>query len=842
MNDNDNRFATHPDAPARVGPPPLPAERLRWRCDPESLPFDSTRDVEPEGGVIGQETAMEALRFGLECRAAGQNVFVRGLTGTGRLTMVERLLGELQPTCPEGCDRVYVYNFSHPDRPKLINLPKGRGREFRRLFDQLADFIRDDLEDALTGDAISARRNAIDQNAQDEMRAISEPFEQELRDAGMTLQTRQAGPMTQVVIAPLVEGKPMPPEEFRAAHERGEIQEDRFQEFRKKSDEFEKRLREEVRPKINEVRQKHDEEIRNLVVSEARSVLGEFTNRIRRNFPQDEVKRFVEEIIDDVVEQRLDGQTPEGVDFTRLYRVNLISEHAADERCPVVIENTPTMSNLLGGVDRELSMSGAAYSDHLMVRAGSLLRADGGYLIVEARDVLSEAGAWKVLVRTLRSGRLEIVPPEFSVPWIGHTVKPEPIDVDVKVVLLGDSQIFYVLDAMDPDFPNLFKLLADFDTQIPRDEKSIRHYAGVLSRIQKEENLLSFDRAAIAALVEHGARIVSRTEKLTARFGRLVDLAREASYVASKAGRGEVTGEDVRETVARTKRRANLPSRRFREFLADGTIRVQTRGRVVGQINGLAVQHAGPMTSGFPARITATIGPGTAGVINIEREAALSGAIHTKGFYILGGLLRQLLQTDHPLAFDASVAFEQSYGGIDGDSASGAEICCLISALTDVPLRQDVAMTGAIDQKGHILAIGAANEKIEGFFDTCRDTGLTGEQGVIIPKSNAGDLMLRHDVVDAAREGKFHVWAVDTVHEALELLTGMPAGRRDETTDKYPEGTLLALAVERALHYWERAAPNLARRLQGDASASAALASDGDDEEDTDIGTSQSQA
>jgi len=405
----------------------------------------------------------------------------------------------------------------------------------------------------------------------------------------------------------------------------------------------------------------------------------------------------------------------------------------------------------------------------------------------------------------LRTGRLEIVPSDLSAPWFGPLVKPEPIALNLKVVLIGSSELYYLLDGMDPDFPLMFKVLADFDSVIERDREGVVRYGEVLARIAREEGLPPFDRTAVAALAEHGARIAARQGKLTTRFGRLADLAREAAFVAAKAGGGQVTAVEVSEAIDRSKRRANLPSRRFRELLADGTIQVRTSGSVVGQINGLAVLQAGALTYGFPARITATIGPGTAGVINIEREAALSGAIHTKGFYILGGLLRHLLRTVHPLAFDASLAFEQSYGGIDGDSASGAEICCLLSSLTDVPLRQDLAMTGAIDQHGHILPVGGVNEKIEGFYDTCHDIGLTGSQGVIIPQANAGDLMLRPDVVEACGAGRFRVHAVQRVHEALELLTGWPAGARLDDLS-YPEGTLLGLATAQAFYYWAQAA------------------------------------
>lgn len=386
-------------------------------------------------------------------------------------------------------------------------------------------------------------------------------------------------------------------------------------------------------------------------------------------------------------------------------------------------------------------------------------------------------------------------------PFQGLTLKPEPINIDVKVILIGDADIYYALEQVARDFTNLFKVLVDFDSHIPRSTESARQYASVLSRMVHEESLIHFSSDAVARLVEHGARIASRGGKISARFGRLADIARESSFLAQQQEEQIVTGQHVIETVIRTKRRADLPSRRFAELIQQGIIKINTSGTAVGQINGLAVMNAGPLTYGFPARITATIGPGTAGVINIEREAALSGAIHTKGFYILNGLMRYLLRTPHPLTFEASIAFEQSYGGIDGDSASGAEICCLLSALTDLPIRQDLAMTGAIDQTGNILAIGAVNEKIEGFFDICRANGLTGSQGAIIPQSNAGDLMLRRDVVQAAEQGQFHIYSVSSILEALELFMGMAAGSSGEPG----EHTVLGVAIKRAREYWIRA-------------------------------------
>ena len=673
--------------------------------------------------------------------------------------------------------------------------------------EKLAGFIHEHLGPALSSETLKARRATIEAAAEEEFQAAMEPFNQALNAAGLALVSRQVGPITQTAILPMVDGKPVPPEEFERLIAEGQVSQEEVAGLQQKQAEFQKQLAD-ISDKSSEIRRKHDQAVQELLEDNAKVLLNKFTTAIEKDFPQPSVRAFMNEIVDDVLSSRLPRLGKDEDDDHGLYRVNVVVEHRADATCPIIVENTPTMRKLLGTIDYEFSRDGEARATHMGIAAGSLLRADGGYLIVDARDLLSEPGGWKVLIRTLRTGQLEIVPPELTIPWSGPSLKPEPIDVSIKVILLGDTDIYYLLDTHDPDFPQLFKVLADFDTTMTRDRRGLEYYAGVLARIVRDEKLVAFDRSGVMALAEHGARIAARKGKLTARFGRLADVAREASFVARKSDKPRVTCDEVREAIRRTKRRADLPARRFRELVADGTIRVQTSGAVVGQVNGLAVLQAGQLLYGFPARITATIGPGTAGVINIEREAALSGAIHTKGFYILGGLLRWLLRTDHPLAFNASIAFEQSYGGIDGDSASGAEMCCLLSALTDVPLRQDLAMTGAIDQVGHILPIGGVNEKIEGFYDACRDIGLTGTQGVIIPSPNAGDLVLREDVVESCAAGAFSVYVVESIQDAVELMTGMPAGTRAKDGG-YAEGTLLGLAVHRALEYWKQAAPRV---------------------------------
>ncbi len=776
-------------------------EDLRWRCAPDDVGVGSTADVEPIHGVVGQDDALDALSYGLETAGPGQNVFVRGLSGSERLKLVRQLLEQVKPSCQLAQDVCYVRNFDQPDSPVLVSLPRGRGRAFQERVDDLTGFIGNQLLPQLQSDTIKERRVELGRSLQERMQAIGEPFEEDLSKNGMALVMLPVAGESQPAILPLIDGEPAPPERMQELIAAGKLKPEEVAELRGKVSEFSQRLGE-LNSSLAQARESHRRAVREMMEDEARSLLDFTVGEIKRAFPSDAVAHFVDGIVNDVVSNQLQA-LGEGRDPARLYRVNLLLCHCGDD-CPILVETQPTLQNLLGTIDRQVLPGGGVHSDHLMIHAGSLLRADGGFLVIEARDLLAEAGAWQVLVRTLRTGLLEIRPQESLLFGSSAVLKPEPIPIQVKVILVGDAGLYGALDARDPDFPHLFKVLADFSTSVPRDDEGLRYYAGMLAKLAREEDLPDFDASAIAALAEHGARIAGRNDQLTTRFGRLADLAREAAFLTHKASAQLVSAERVHDAVRRSRRRADLPARRFREAIAEGKIRIQTAGEVVGQVNGLAVTHAGPLTYGFPARITATIGPGHRGTINIESEARLSGSIHTKGFAILGGLLRHLmLGVEHPLAFSASIAFEQSYGGIDGDSASGAETCCLLSALTGVPLRQSVAMTGAIDQHGHIQPIGAASEKIEGFFDACTDAGLTGEQGVIIPRANLRNLMLREDVVAACAEGRFHVWAVETIQDALEVLTGIEAGTLDEQ-GSYAPGTLLAGAVERVGQFWRK--------------------------------------
>jgi ATP-dependent Lon protease len=791
----------------------LESADLRWQVDASELSFQSTADVDPAEGIVGQPIALEAMRFGVECDAPGQNVYVRGVSGTGRMTMVKSLLKELKPKARRRLDRCYVHNFAQPDRPRLVTLRAGYGPRFRRLMKDVAEFIVDGLPEALKSAPLTARRDAIMERTEEVLSEITGPLERELQDNGLTLVQVQGGPVAQAVIFPVLDGEPVSPEQFRQMAMTGKIEEDEYNKVEERIKQYSKKMAE-VSNRASQAYMEGIGTLKKLAETETRSILESICSGISKDIQDRVVDEFLREVIEDVIENRLQGRPVDQLpDPHILYGVNVICTHESIADSPMIVENSPTVLNLLGTVETDFIGGGKAVSNYRGIRAGSLVHADGGFLILDAHDVLTEPGAWRMLMRALRTGYVEIVPAELNWAMASHSLKPEPIDISVRIILIGSGGLFYQLDQVDHDFADLFKVLADFDTEIERSLVGVNQYAGVLARMSRDEDLLHFSAEGVAALAIHGARIAARKGKITARFGRIADIVREASFIAAKDKSELVEARHVEETIMRTKYRASLPTKRFQELIGDGTIQVCVDGSVVGQINGLAVIQAGPVSYGFPARITATIGAGRAGVIDIEGASALSGSIHTKGFHILGGLLRHVLKTDHPLAFSASIAFEQSYGGIDGDSASGAEICCLLSALTGVPILQGIAMTGAIDQLGHIQAIGGVNEKIEGFYDACRCIGLTGKQGVVIPRTNAGDLMLRDDLVKDCSEGRFHIYAVADVHEALEVLTGMPAGKPDGS-GRYEAGTLLSLARKRAAEFWKKSLANPAGQSQ----------------------------
>ncbi|MCB9848574.1 MAG: AAA family ATPase [Phycisphaeraceae bacterium] len=788
----------------RGRPDPVSPDRLRWRCPREWLPFETTASVEPAQSILGQSDAAEALRFGLATTAPGHHVFVRGLAGTGRVTLVRQMMERIRPQGRHTHDHCYVRNFAHPEQPRLITLPPGCAAKLAAHMEEFAQYLREGIPKAMDSDQFKAERSALDASVEARLKQITQPFESDIATAGLTMVTMDVGPMKVTALAAMIDGNPVPPEALDSLVVAGRLDKAGAEALRQRIDDLTQRMAQ-INGQLEELRREHAEKGRKLVARQIGSAVEPMLEDIRRQCEEEEISRFLTAVREDITTHRVHAIL-KGVDISRLYLVNPIVEQPADGACPIVLESTPSVANLFGSIQLAWSKSGASRSDHMMIRPGALLRADGGFLLIEAREVLAEPNAWRMLIRALRTGQIDFPSHEAMTPWGVDGLDPESVPLNTKVILVGDAEIFYLLDEHDDDFAHLFKVLADFDSAVPRSKESVELYARVIAKTAWDESLPPFGQDAVAALVEHGARIAGAAGMLTTRLGRIMDISRESAFVAGEKQEQVTSGEHVREAIRRTKRRGDLPARNFREYLANGTIQVQITGATVGQINGLAVVHAGPLVYGFPQRITASVSPGGAGVINIEREANLSGSIHTKGFYILGGLLRELIKPEHPFAFDAAIAFEQSYGGIDGDSASGAEMCCLLSALTGIPIRQDFSMTGAIDQKGHVMAIGAVNEKIEGFYDTCAAAGPTGAQGVVIPASNVGDLALRPDVVEACAEGRFRVVAVKNIGEAIETLfdSGDPANPATFCG-------VIDAARERIKSFWQTAA-----RARGD--------------------------
>ncbi|MDA1073150.1 MAG: ATP-binding protein [Proteobacteria bacterium] len=778
----------------------LTPEQARWRCRGNELGFSSTADLSPEHQILGQEEAVEALQFGLESRSHGNNVFVRGLSGFGRMSLIHQLIEQGIPDGKVAPDRLYVFNFQFPDQPALMSLPAGTGAAFRIEMDKFADFAEKELPVYLSSDRIKAKQKDIASRTQQEIQKIGTPFEAELKEQGLVMVPMQIGQNMVPVILPLINDKPAQFEEVQALRTEGKLLQEDYDQLVQKIGEYEQKFGE-IAQDIAAVQTSNNQSIQKLVKDEANLYVGSQIQSIKKRFSEPRVHEFLDQVVEDLIDKQMFDQA--GINARR-YRVNLVRSRNPSEGNPVISQRNPTLTNLVGKIDREFGETAMSVrSDHLMVKPGDLLEADGGYLILDAQDILSEPGAWAVLLRTLKTGMFEVTNADPFGMWATPQIRPEMIDVDLKVVLVGDPDVYYLLDAHEPRFARLFKVLADFSETIARDADGKRAYGNVVARVVEADELLHFSADAVAELIEHGARICAQKGRLTSRFGRVADVAREAAFLAKKAGKSLSGNDDVIESVRRSKRRAEIPALRFRRMVAERTLLIDVKGRAVGQVNGLAVTSAGPLTYGFPTRITASIGPGTAGAVNIERESDLSGSVHTKGFLILSGLLRQALDLKHPMAFSASIAFEQTYGGIDGDSASGAEFCCLISALTNMPIRQDLAMTGAVDQKGNVLPIGAATEKIEGFFDACQALEYTGTQGVIIPAANAGELMVRHDVVAAVEAGTFNIFAVSRIDQALALLLDHSPGEFGSRS--YTEGSILSLAQQRAHEFWETA-------------------------------------
>src|SRR6202140_5419049 len=787
----------------------LPPEKLRWRCDPATIPFETTADAEPVTDLVGQERAFRALKMGVELSAPGYNIFVCGLAGTSRGGTINHVIGQIHPAAKSSLDRCYANNFKSPARPPLLTLPRGKANNFRKDTQSGIEFLRRRIPQVFEGEPFQRQKARIVDRFTVREKELMDDFTRRIAREQFALGHMQVGAVALPEIFPVLEGQMVPIEDISKMVHEGKLESPMAEDIERKYEQFRQEFTVVYRKTLTLSRELASE--LSYLEQEAASVLVDgVIEELKEKYAGPNIAEYLEEVrhhlldnLDPFKEREGEGEhdeeTPDGLpkaqggperDPFRVYGVNVILAHSDEERSPVIFETTPTYANLFGTIQRAYDTRGGWRSDFMDLRAGSLLRADGGFLIMYSLEALSEVGVWRALKRTLNHNRLEIQPLEMFYPFGGSAQKPEAIDINVKVILIGDRSLYELLYEYEEDFRKIFKVRVEFDEEMAMSDGVIAEYAGRLRALSEKENLYPFDRGAFAAMLEYGVRQAGRRNKVTARFIEIADLAREAHYDAAAAGESVVRAAHVRGALSSKMERHNLIETRIREMIKEGTLLVDVEGTRVGQVNGLSVLEIGGYSFGKPVRITATAALGKAGLINIEREANLSGRFHDKGVHIISGFLRTRFAQDSPLSLAASICFEKSYSGVDGDSSISTEVSALLSALSGLPLRQDIAVTGSMNHQGDIQAIGGVNEKIEGYFGVCRI------QGVMIPASNVEDLMLREDILDAVAAGKFHIWPVGKVEQGIEILTGRTAGTRDDK-GKFDDGTVFALVDER---------------------------------------------
>jgi lon-related putative ATP-dependent protease len=776
--------------PAAKSGEPLPAALLRRRSTPEELPFRLSSELADAPAMIGQERAAEAVAFALRMRRKGYNVYALGPAGSGRHQLVEDLLHRSAATESTPPDWCYVNNFADPQKPHCLDLPAGQGAGLAAAMKHLIDELRVALPAAFERDEYRARREVVEQQFKSRSEEAFGGLQQRADAKGIALIRTPMG----LAVAPKRDGKVMNPEDFEALseEERNRIQHD----LAEAQTELEG-----VMQQVPRWEREHRDALRDLNRETTGFAVASLIADLRGGYADlpdvleylDAVERDIKENVDDFLpQQQQPTPQPGGAPISaaalaqaedmrfRRYQVNVVVDNSGQQGAPVIYEDNPNYQNLVGRVEY-LARFGALSTDFNLILAGALHRANGGYLILDAERLIAGGYGWAALKRALQSGEIRIESIEQALNLASTvTLQPEPIPIDVKVVLVGSPMLYYLLSANDDDFAELFKIAADFDDRVARTGDATLLYARVIATIVRREHLRAFDRDAVARVIERAARLAGDSDRLSTSMRAIVELLQEADQLAADASKEVVGTAEVQGAIDAQTRRGDRIYRRMQEEIGRRTIRIETDGEVIGQINGLSVISLGALAFGNPTRITAQVRMGRGEIVDIEREVQLGGPLHSKGVLILTGFLGGRFGADRPLSLHASLVFEQSYGGVDGDSASAAELFALLSALSEMPIRQCFAVTGSVDQHGIIQAIGGVNEKIEGFFDVCKAAGLTGKQGCIIPASNVKHLMLRADVVAAAEEGKFRVIPMETIDQGFELLTGVPI----KTTDR----------------------------------------------------------
>jgi ATP-dependent Lon protease len=731
----------------------------------------------------------------------GYNIFVTGIAGSGRLSTVRKLLEEISGkdgNIPD--DLCYVNNFKNTEAPILLKFKAGLGKKIKKDVHDLIETLKKEVPRLFEGQDYINRKKEIMEEYEKKGKGFFKELDKRVRNEGFTLVDIQIGEMKRPEVLPLIDDKPMHLDQIEEMVEKGRFPKKEFEEMKKKQES----LRGEIDQIFLELRDLQKEILRNTEEMDRLMFLRMATDLVaplKGRYKSERVENFFDDMLEDMGEnlrifsaqtqeamQGLPFAIPQG-DAFQPYGVNLLVDNAKEKGPPVIIESYPTYRNLFGSIERVVDRSGIWRTDFSKIKAGSFIKANGGYLVLNLLDAAMEPGVWPAVKRSLKTSKMEIQTYDPFYLFTTTGLKPEPIEMDVKVVIISSVHLYHMLMAHDEDVPKIFKVRADFDNSMDKDEESINKIAEFIKMKVDEDNLRPFDKTAVAALVEQAVRMSGRQEKISTSFPALTDIIRESEYWAGKDKKKKVTAKHVDKAIEAKIYRSSRVEEYLQEMIERETLMIDFEGEKVGQVNGLAVYNMGDYMFGKPSRITASTAMGRAGIINIEREADMSGNTHNKGVLILGGYLRNKYAQNKPLSISASIAFEQSYAGVDGDSASSTEIYALLSNLSGVPVKQYIAITGSMNQRGEIQAIGGVNEKIEGFYDCCMKKGLTGKQGVMIPKSNIKDLMLRKDVVAAVKKGKYHVYAVKNIDEGIEILTGKKAGGVNPD-GSYPKGTI----------------------------------------------------
>jgi len=786
----------------------LPPESVRRSFDFRSIPCRTTEEITPLTTIVGQDRAVHALKFGIEIKEKGFNIYVSGYPGTGRMTAVQDFLEVVAKSKPVPDDWCYVNNFANSYEPKAIRLPSGGGKVFQSDMSKLVDEVKKVLPKVFESEDYVTKRSSTIRSIEAERNALFDQLNKRAKEEGFLLKITPVG----LVTVPIYRGHPLTDEEFAS------LNKDVREELQKRRERLNADLIS-AATQLKNLEEKINEEIKKMNREVALYAIGHLISRLIQKYKDSQqIVDYIKDVQDNILDNLNEFIEPGEASSTafpwmkelpfKRYQVNVVVDNSGTKGAPVVVELNPTYQNLFGRIEKEAQF-GVLTTDFTMIRSGSMHKANGGYIVLPVEELFRNPLSWEGLKMALKSGQLSIEEPGERLGFmVTRGLKPAPIPLDVKVILIGDPYLYQMLYLFDKDFKELFKVKADFDVTMERSDENINKYVSFICTFCKKENLKHLDASAIAKVIEYGSRLANDQGKLSTSFADLADVIREANFYALQENSAYIKAAHIKRAIDERFYRSNLIQEKIQEMIKKGILLIDTEGYAVGQVNGLSVIGLGDTAFGRPSRVTASIGLGREGIIDIEREAALGGPIHTKGVMILEGYISNKYARDKPLSLSAHLVFEQSYEGVEGDSASSTELYAILSALSEVPIKQSIAVTGSINQRGEVQAIGGVNEKIEGYYEVCKVRGLTGEQGVLIPESNIQNLMLKEEVVDAIREGKFHIYAVKTVDEGIEVLTGMKAGSRlpdgsfEEGTINYKVDKRLKEMAERLKEYY----------------------------------------